>query len=129
MDISFDGADYRLLQIHANGYIGILPNEWDDAIHILNDAELFPSGPVRNLTIREVDERDLVESLCTTLGTCISHLQAGAIFLKDILTPFFDKVRVAAQANGQEALDFLKKPFFTQVAAGKSPIISSAYLS
>ena len=126
MDISFDGTDYKLLQIHANGYVGILPNEWEDTIHVLNDAELFPSGPGRNLTIREVDERDLVESLCTTLSTCISTIQEGTVSLKDILTPFFNAVGVAAQVNGQKALDFLKKPFFSQVAAGKSAVISSA---
>ncbi|KIW92533.1 uncharacterized protein Z519_06380 [Cladophialophora bantiana CBS 173.52] len=88
MQVSFDGAEYKLHQIYANAYVGILPDEWDDSIHIRNDTnlayyELFPG-----LMSREVDERDLAEALCNTFASCVST----AVF------------------------EFLQQPFFTQVA-------------
>jgi hypothetical protein len=125
MDISFDGTEYKLLQIYANGYIGIIPDEWDDAIHTMNGAELFPEELVQNLTTREVDERDLVEALCNTFTTCTSRLGAGTVRIGDAVGPFFNSVVTAARAHGKMAVDFLKSPFFAQVAVGKSIIISS----
>jgi hypothetical protein len=40
MQVSFDNAEYKLYQIYANAYVGILPHEWDDSIHIRNDTNL-----------------------------------------------------------------------------------------
>lgn len=125
MDLSFDGTEYKLYQIHANGYMGILPDEWDDASHTMNDAGLVPYELIRNLTDREINERDLIESLCSTFATCISASTQNAVALKDTIIPYFSAVGSAAQASGKKALDFLKSPFFTQVAVGKYPTISS----
>ncbi|KIX08685.1 uncharacterized protein Z518_03342 [Rhinocladiella mackenziei CBS 650.93] len=116
MGISFEGIEYKLHQIHANGYIGILPNEWDDAIHVMNNAELVPDNLVRNLTIREVDERDLLEALCSTFATCIERASETGVAVKDVLNPYVEKTGTTAKAVGKAIFDFLKSPFFTQVA-------------
>ncbi|OAL40232.1 hypothetical protein AYO20_00652 [Fonsecaea nubica] len=127
MELSFDGTSYKLHQIHANGYIGILPDEWDDAIHTMNNAELVPYGLFPNITGREVDQRDLVSSLCETFATCVSAAAEHAVSLRDALVPYFNRVRTAAQARGQTAFEFLKGPFFQQVAvdtvAGLAPAV------
>jgi len=120
MQLSFEGTDYKLCQIHANAYIGILPDEWDDSIHIMNDTDLAHYELSRNLINREVDERDLVEALCNTFATCISAARTGGPILKGAITPYFNAVKTVAQAGGKKALDLLKSPFFTQVAVGKS---------
>jgi len=127
MQLSFEGTDYKLCQIYANAYVGILPDEWDDSIHIMNDTELAHYELSQDLINREVDERDLVEAFCNTFATCISAARTGGPVLKGALNPYFVAVKTVAQAGGKKALDLLKSPFFTQVAVGESRPIE--YLS
>ncbi|KAH0840948.1 hypothetical protein FOPE_06367 [Fonsecaea pedrosoi] len=127
MDLSFDGVSYKLHQIYANAYIGILPDEWDDTVHIMNDNELVLQDFIRNITEREIDQRDLVSSLCDIFTACISAAEQDAVKIRDALTPYANVVKTAAQAGGQKVFDFLKAPFFHQVAvdtvAGLAPAV------
>lgn len=118
MDISFDGEQYRLLQIYGNGYIGIPQHEWDDTIHIANNDELLPAFG-RNTTVRALDERDLVRDLCGLATSCVTAVQNGVPQIRDAISPFIENLKTAARARGVQAVEFLQQPFFTQVALGE----------
>ncbi|EXJ67204.1 uncharacterized protein A1O5_09851 [Cladophialophora psammophila CBS 110553] len=116
MQVSFDNAEYKLYQIYANAYVGILPDEWDDSIHIRNDTNLAHYKLIPGLMSKRVDERDLADALCNTFASCVSAAADVGVQIKDALPPLIASLKTAAQARGQKVFEFLQQPFFTQVA-------------
>jgi hypothetical protein len=75
MAASFDGIEYKWQQIHATGYIGILPHEWDDALHARNTTEmtLEHGNGSKN---KDLEERNLYEAVCSTYMKCYSGVKS-----------------------------------------------------
>ena len=129
----FDGIQYRWQQISSDGFIGILPSEWNDEVHIQNTTVLpdLPSSyDPMFLRARELnqglDERALLQGLCDVRDTCNKGLNGASTMVKDAAAPYFSAALKVAKDNGEPVLKFLNdQPFLAQIAASIYPEIPS----
>ncbi|KIW77450.1 hypothetical protein Z517_09896 [Fonsecaea pedrosoi CBS 271.37] len=117
MMASFDGVEYRWHQLAPGTWVGILPEEWDDNIHVMNNMGRLSQPTTTSITPREVlDDRDLLQAICQTTATCLGKAKAGTVTVIDVAGPYFDKLRTVVQQSGRDAWEFLTSgPFFQQL--------------
>jgi hypothetical protein len=121
MIASFDGVEYRWHQLAPGTWVGILPDKWDDSIHVMNNmGRLGPSGNT-TITPRDIlNDRDLLQGLCQTASKCLSGAKAGAVTVLDVAGPYFDKLGTVMQQSGRDAWAFLTSgPFYQQIVTSR----------
>lgn len=129
---SFDGIQYRWHQVHATGFMGIPPHEWDDNVHVKNDTVLFIdwSKATTDLTqSRDLDERDLL-GLCQTFMTCFSGARDLGVTVGDTVGGWAVNLGTSIRNGAVKANDFFNgNPFITQVVAGTIAGVASNKIS
>jgi hypothetical protein len=121
------GVPYRWQQVHASGFMGIDPDEWDDAVHIQN---LLPPPPLadyvasHNLSARASLEDRSLNEFCQIAGTCTNRLIGGASLgaqaLAGSVAAYWTQVDALARAKGVKISDFMgKHPFYQDIVSSK----------
>ena len=127
-EISYhQGIPYRWHQLHASGFMGIHPDEWNDNVHVQN---LSPPPSVAeflanyNLSTRAtLDDRALTD-ICQFAATCTNRLFGGATFgaqaLAGTVEAYWTQVAALAKAQGVKISDFMgNRPFFQSITSSK----------
>ncbi|OAP59173.1 hypothetical protein AYL99_06471 [Fonsecaea erecta] len=131
MTASFDGIEYKWQQVHATGYIGILPHNWDDAVHTRNTTELILEN-VHDATIKDLQERGLLEAACSAYTTCYSAAQTvgnGVATIGQFASPYLTTAGQTALAAGVSVNTFLNNnPFIAQLTAGGAAGLVAAWV-
>ncbi|EXJ56153.1 hypothetical protein A1O7_09084 [Cladophialophora yegresii CBS 114405] len=131
MIATFDGIEYKWQQIHATGYIGILPHTWDDVLHARNTTEMSTDNG-GDSEAKDLEERNLSEALCSTFTTCKSAIRVtgnGVATVGQFAGPYFASAGQAALKAGVSVNDFLNNnPFIAQLAAGGATGLVSAWV-
>jgi hypothetical protein len=121
MTASFDGVEYRWHQLAPGTFIGVLPDKWDDSIHVMNNMDWLGQASNTSVTPREVlDDRDLFQGLCQTTAQCIGRARAGAVTILDVAGPYFDRAQTVAKQSGRNLWAFLTSgPLYQQIVVSK----------
>ncbi|KIW70430.1 hypothetical protein PV04_02700 [Phialophora macrospora] len=119
----FDGAEYRWHQIYDGTWIGVDPDEWDDTIHMPNDAPPPWSGYTTETVANasSLNERDLVAKICSAGNVCLAATQNAVYNLRTAATQFF--TNLARSQKAESVLNFLSKPVVQKVVIGLSPLL------
>ncbi|KAK5444396.1 hypothetical protein LTS15_010511 [Exophiala xenobiotica] len=117
MIASFDGVEYRWHQLAPGTWVGILPDKWDDSIHVMNNMGRLGRSGNTTITPREIlNDRDLLQGICQTASKCLSGAKAGTVTVLDVAGPYFDKLGTVMQQSGRDAWAFLTSgPFYQQI--------------
>ncbi|KAJ9610354.1 hypothetical protein H2200_005131 [Cladophialophora chaetospira] len=112
----FDGAEYRWHQIYDGTWVGVDPNEWDDAIHVQNDAlppwiDYMPDAVTNTSSL---ERRDLVANICKAGNVCLAATQNTVYNIRTAATQFFTALRQTQAADN--VLSFLSKPVIQKIA-------------
>lgn len=119
---TFHGVEYKLQQVSASGWTGILPHQWDDDIHIPN-YEVLALHPdltkeadfLRPANRTGLEERGLIEGLCKVTASCISTAQTGQAAVVQAVRPWLTDAFNTALSQGKSVNKFLNNnPFFSQ---------------
>ncbi|KIX99928.1 uncharacterized protein Z520_04565 [Fonsecaea multimorphosa CBS 102226] len=112
----FDGAEYRWHQIYDGTWVGVEPSEWDDAIHVQNNAPPPWSGYTTEAitTNSTLAERDLIANICNAGNTCLAATQNTVYNIATAATQFF--TNLAQTQTGEAVLNLLSKPLVQKVA-------------
>ena len=95
----FEGTEYRWQQVHSNGWIGILPEHWDDEVDVQNSTKLsdIPWEDLYHMPTRtydsghEIDERALLQGLCDVTTSCVRSLKSGVTSVQTAASPYFSR--------------------------------------
>jgi hypothetical protein len=122
MTAAFDGVEYKWQQIHATGYIGILPHKWDEALHARNTTTMS-LGNDRHSEAKDLEERNLSEAVCSTYTVCTSAILAtgnSVATIGQFAGPYLASAGQAALSAGVSVNTFLNNnPFIAQLTAGE----------
>lgn len=118
---SFNSINYRWQQIGTNSFVGILLEEWNNNVHVqipVDPPTLRTHLGPANIT-NSLEERNLFSGVCQVAVTCAQAARAGGVAVADVAGPYFNQAKVFATQRDTQVMDFLQKPFFTQVTASK----------
>jgi hypothetical protein len=110
---AFDGITYRWQQITSNGWAGILPEQWDDSINVMNNTVLPSLNDTTTLEDRDLDSRGpfpTLSGLCGISLDCLQALASGAE-LNDVFPQWFATAVNAAAFYGTSFYHLLNQPF------------------
>ncbi|KIW64763.1 hypothetical protein PV04_09673 [Phialophora macrospora] len=131
MTAAFDGIEYKWQQIHATGYIGILPHEWDDTLHTRNTTTVTLDND-KHPDVNDLQERNLSEAICSTYTVCTSAIIATGDSLATIgqfAAPYLASAGQAALSAGVSVNTFLNNnPFIAQLTAGGAAGVVAAWV-
>ncbi|KAI9748420.1 MAG: hypothetical protein M4579_007234 [Chaenotheca gracillima] len=127
-----DGKTYRYHQVANGVWRGVDPNDWDDKVHVKNDAALnvSPKSKTRDLILDELDERDFTGTCKAALSCAIglaSNAKWGCVQVVDQLV----SLATAANNNSPQIWEFLNQPFIVAVTVGSPAVagVVSAFTS
>ena len=129
MTASFDGIEYRWHQVAPGTWVGIVPEKWDDNIHVMNNVgRLGKPGNTSTIPRPVLDDRDLLQGLCRTATRCLGRAKAGTVVLLDVVELYFDKLKPVMQQSGRDAWEFLSSgPFYQQILTSKFKSITLCF--
>ncbi|OCT45416.1 hypothetical protein CLCR_06019 [Cladophialophora carrionii] len=132
MTATFDGIEYKWQQIHASGYIGVLPHRWDDALHTRNTTEMAFQNNIDS-GANYLEERNLYEAACSTYMKCYSAVRVAGensvATIGQFAGPYFASAGQAALSAGVSVNEFLNNnPFIAQLTAGGAAGLVSAWV-
>jgi hypothetical protein len=123
---NYQGQPYKWHQVAEGAWRGIVPEHWDDSIHIRNDtvikySETYPmdfsmNSPNTALSLYDptsLIERNFLYATCGFLRTCTLGVVGGTQFVcSTIGNAFVNKV---LSLSGQDIWEFLNQPFIVAI--------------